>query len=79
MVWIPAQKAVDCGAKMMRYGALRGRHLLAHRAKLLTACISKWNWLKPESGRSFQELALFSSEAEARRQYRQILPRNSVS
>lgn len=46
-----------------------------HRAHLLTACISKWNWLGPPNGRPFRELALFASEPDARRQYGQILPR----
>lgn len=46
-----------------------------HRAHLLTACISKWNWIGPPNGRPFRELALFASETAARRQYGQILPR----
>jgi hypothetical protein len=45
-----------------------------HRAGLATACVSKWNW-SGEGRRPFRELALFLSEADARRQYRQILPR----
>ena len=46
-----------------------------HRAHLLTACVSKWNWIGPPNGRPFRELALFASENDARRQYEQILPR----
>jgi len=47
-----------------------------HHAHLLTACISKWNWLGPPNGRPFRELALFKSETSARQQYGQILPRH---
>ena len=50
-----------------------------HRAHLLTACISKWNWLGPPNGRPFRELTLFKSEADARQQYGRILPRRRAS
>lgn len=50
-----------------------------HRAHLLTACISKWNWLESPNGRTFRELALFASEDKARHQYDQILPRSPAS
>ena len=43
-----------------------------HRAGLLTASATKWNWL---GGSKPRELALFMDEDEARRRYRGIMPR----
>lgn len=45
-----------------------------HHAGLVTACTSKWN-LFGLSRRPFRELAVFSSETEARRRYDTILVR----
>lgn len=45
-----------------------------HRAGLITAVASKWNWAGGR--RPFRELALFLDEGEARKQYRTILPRS---
>ena len=44
-----------------------------HRAGLLTACASKWNWMGGR--RPFRELALFVDESDARKQYKTVLPR----
>lgn len=48
-----------------------------HREGLLTACVSKLDWISLNRNRPFRELAVFATEAVARRHYDQILPRLS--
>lgn len=45
-----------------------------HQAGLVTACISKWNWMDTGK-RPFRELAVFATEAAARQHYDHQLPR----
>ncbi len=44
-----------------------------HRAGLVTACVSKFDWLG--GCRPYRELAVFAVEAEALRHYDRLLPR----
>jgi len=49
-----------------------------HRVGLVTACVSRENWIGPLSNsRPFRELAVYASEVEALRRYCQALPRKS--
>lgn len=46
-----------------------------HRVGLVTAVVSKWSW--GNGSRPFRELALYPTEADARKMYRTILPRTA--
>jgi len=46
-----------------------------HYVGLVTACISKVNWIGPFNGRPFRELAVYMSEVEALKHYHYILQR----
>lgn len=45
-----------------------------HRARLVTACPSKHNWIGV-GRRPFRELAVFARETDARREYHSIMKR----
>jgi hypothetical protein len=47
-----------------------------HHIGMVTACVSKWNWIGPFNGRPFRELAVYTSEAEALKYYYRTLPRS---
>ncbi len=47
-----------------------------HKAGLCTACVSKFNLFDDENPRPFRELAVYASETEALKHYRETLPRN---
>jgi hypothetical protein len=46
-----------------------------HYVGLVTACVSKENWIGPFNGHPFRELAVYTSEVEALKHYYRTLPR----